>query len=97
MRLRDEFMVKMGVVHAKNNDQAPETPDELPEGQLEELIELKVDQVSDTALSQIKRQKYPDRLEHYKGNILLVGVNYDKEARNDDPDFKHHSCVIEPA
>ena len=61
------------------------------------LIELKVDQVSDTALSQIKRQKYPDRLEHYKGNILLVGVNYDREARNDDPDFKHHSCVIEPA
>jgi hypothetical protein len=61
------------------------------------LIELKVDQVSDTALSQIKRQKYPDRLEHYKGNILLVGVNYDKEARNDDPDFKRHSCMIEPA
>ena len=61
------------------------------------LIELKVDQVSYTALSQIKRQKYPDRLEHYKGNILLVGVNYNKEARNADPDFKHHSCVIEPA
>ena len=29
----------MGVAHAKNNDQAPETPDELPEGQLEELNE----------------------------------------------------------
>ena len=61
------------------------------------LIELKYDQTADTALSQIKRQNYPDRLEHYKGNILLVGINYSKNIPNTSPEFKHHSCVIEIA
>ncbi len=59
------------------------------------LIELKYNKTADTALNQIKRREYPARLEHYKGNILLVGINYDPEAQNIDPDFKHHSCVIE--
>ena len=61
------------------------------------LIELKYGQTADTAISQIKRQKYDDRLEHYKGNILLIGINYDKDRPNSRPDFKHHSCVIESA
>lgn len=61
------------------------------------VIELKYEQTAKTALSQIKRQKYDERLEHYKGNILLVGINYDKDQPNDKPDFKRHSCVIEKA
>ena len=61
------------------------------------LIELKYNKTADTALSQINRQHYPDRLEHYKGNILLVGVNYDKEARSGSIAFKHHSCTIRRA
>ena len=61
------------------------------------LIELKYDKTADTALSQINRQHYPDRLEHYKGNILLVGVNYDKETRSGSIAFKHHSCTIRRA
>lgn len=61
------------------------------------LIELKYNQDADTAIDQIKRQNYPDRLEHYKGNILLIGINYDRDLPNTDPEFKHHTCVIERA
>ena len=61
------------------------------------LIELKYNKSAYGAISQIKDKDYPARLEHYKGNILMVGINYDKDVRNDDPDFKHHSCVIEKA
>ena len=61
------------------------------------LIELKYNKTADTAISQIKRQNYPDRLEHYKGNILLVGIDYDRDIPNNRPDFKHHSCRIEEA
>lgn len=59
------------------------------------LIELKYEHSADIALEQIRRQKYLDRLEHYKGNILLVGINYDRELPADHPEFKHHSCRIE--
>ena len=61
------------------------------------LIELKYNHTADTALNQIKRQKYDERLEHYKGNILLVGINYNREKSNTNPAFKHHSCRIEMA
>ena len=59
------------------------------------FVELKYDKDATTAIDQIKRQRYPDRLEHYKGNLILVGINYDKEIKNDKPEYKHHSCVIE--
>jgi hypothetical protein len=61
------------------------------------VIELKYNQTADTALNQIRRQKYPDRLAHYEGNILLVAVNYDRDVPNTNPGFKHHSCRIEEA
>ena len=59
------------------------------------LIELKYEKDIDTAISQIKRQNYPDRLELYKGNLILVGINYDRTVSNDSVEFKHHSCEIE--
>ena len=59
------------------------------------LIELKYDETADTALKQIRNRRYPERLEHYRGNIILVGINYDRELQNDQPLFKHHSCRIE--
>ena len=52
------------------------------------LVELKWDKGADTAIRQIKEKKYPKSLEGYKGNILLVGVSYDKKTRE-------HECVIE--
>ncbi len=61
------------------------------------VIELKYNKDARTALSQIKRQNYPDRLEHYIGNILLVGIDYDRDVPNKGKDFKHHKCVIETA
>lgn len=61
------------------------------------VIELKYNKDADTALSQIKNRNYPDRLEHYKGNILLVGIDYDKDVLSTNKEYKHHKCVIEMA
>lgn len=61
------------------------------------LVELKYDKNAKTALTQIKEREYPERLEHYKGNILLIGINYTKETNSNKPDFKHPSCIIEKA
>jgi hypothetical protein len=61
------------------------------------VVELKHGRPSETALEQIRRRNYPDRLEHYRGNTLLVAVSYDRDARSTDPAFKRHSCVIEEA
>lgn len=54
------------------------------------IVELKYDKSAETALQQIKDRKYVQGLEGYSGEILLVGVNYDKDDKN-----KPHSCVIE--
>lgn len=54
------------------------------------LIELKYDKSADSAIQQMKDRQYPQALEGYSGEILLVGVNYEKDSKN-----KHHSCVIE--
>lgn len=51
------------------------------------VIELKKDMDAQGAIDQIKRKKYVKALEDYKGNLLLVGINYDKN--------KNHTCVIE--
>ena len=61
------------------------------------LVELKYNKSSEGAIAQIRKQNYPDRLEHYKGNILLVGINYDKDSSNKAVGFKRHSCKIERA
>ena len=52
------------------------------------VIELKYNQSTDTAISQIKKKNYPAKLADYTGDILLVGINYDKES-------KQHTCKIE--
>ncbi len=59
------------------------------------LIELKCNKTVKTAADQIKDRNYPQKLEHYKGNLLLVSINYDSDSKNTDEDFKHHSCKIE--
>ena len=52
------------------------------------LIELKWNKNAKTALQQIKERKYPSALLQYTGNILLVGINYNKKT-------KVHECKIE--
>lgn len=54
------------------------------------VVELKYDQSAEGAIKQIKDKKYIAALEEYHGNILLVGINYDKKT-------KKHTCVIEKA
>ncbi|MDY3848310.1 MAG: AAA family ATPase [Prevotella sp.] len=52
------------------------------------VIELKFNHSADTAIDQIKRKAYPSKIAEYTGDILLVGINYDKET-------KQHTCKIE--
>ena len=59
------------------------------------LIELKYDKSLETAADQIRDKNYPQKLEHYKDNILLVSINYDKDVSSTDVLYKHHSCSIE--
>ena len=54
------------------------------------VMELKYDKDADSAIDQIKRRQYTAKLDQYEGNILLVGINYDKEK-------KTHTCLIERA
>lgn len=59
------------------------------------LVELKYNQSVRTAADQIRDRNYPQKLAHYQGNLLLVSVNYDKEAKSTEEDYKRHSCTIE--
>ena len=49
---------------------------------------LAMDGDAATALQQIKNKRYPESILSYTGDILLVGINYDK-------DTKEHQCLIE--
>ncbi len=52
------------------------------------IIELKKDDTVDNAIDQIKERKYPEALEKYKDNLLLVAISYDSKT-------KEHRCKIE--
>ena len=52
------------------------------------VVELKWKQTAQTALDQIREKHYPESMKDYTGEVILCGVNYDKET-------KEHTCVIE--
>ena len=59
------------------------------------ILELKVDHTPDEAIAQIKEKEYALRLKgklaenmRYTGNILAVGIGYDRES-------KKHKCKVE--
>ena len=54
------------------------------------IIELKWNKTAQGAIQQIKEKQYVDALNEYRGELLLVGINYDKRT-------KMHTCVIEQA
>lgn len=54
------------------------------------VVELKYARTAETALQQIKERHYTQALEGYSGEILLVGINYDKDQK-----AKTNSCLIE--
>ena len=54
------------------------------------VVELKYDKTADTAIRQIKDRQYTQAFDGYRGEILLVGINYNSGDKD-----KPHSCVIE--
>ena len=52
------------------------------------VVELKWNKEAMTAMQQIKEKRYSESILSYTGDILLVGINYDK-------DTKEHQCLIE--
>ena len=52
------------------------------------VLELKYNKDAQTALSQVRDKHYADSLAAYSGEIVLVGINYDKAT-------KTHQCLIE--
>lgn len=56
------------------------------------VVELKWNQSAQGAIRQIKERRYPAAIREYGGEILLVGINYNKEA---PVGKRKHSCVIE--
>ncbi len=52
------------------------------------LVELKWNKSAEGAIHQIKEKHYPAALEGYGGELLLVGINYDKKS-------KEYKCRIE--
>lgn len=52
------------------------------------IIELKRNDCVESALKQILEKQYFASLEHYSGNLLFIGINYDEKQ-------KTHTCKIE--
>lgn len=52
------------------------------------VIELKFNDSAESAIQQIKQKNYPSKIAEYTGDLLLVGINYDKKS-------KQHTCKIE--
>ena len=51
------------------------------------VIELKYNRDADSAINQILRKQYPAKVAQYAENLLLVGINYNRET-------KMHTCKI---
>ena len=52
------------------------------------IIELKYGKSAEEAIKQIKRRDYMSKVREHTTDILLVGINYDRET-------KEHQCIIE--
>ena len=52
------------------------------------ILELKYNNSVETAITQIYEKHYADSLKEYNGDVVLVGINYDKTT-------KLHECKIE--
>lgn len=52
------------------------------------IIELKWDKTASRAIRQMKEKRYVEALENYTGEVLMVGINYEKKKGR-------HECEIE--
>ena len=51
------------------------------------VLELKYNKDADSAIEQILRKQYPEKIAQHPAPLLLVGINYDKKT-------KTHQCKI---
>ena len=56
------------------------------------VIELKWNKTAEGAIAQMKDRRYPDAIRKFGSEILLVGINYDKDA---PAGKRKHTCLIE--
>lgn len=56
------------------------------------VVELKWNETAQTAIAQIRDRRYPNVLNGFDGEVLLVGISYSKDA---EPGRRKHHCVIE--
>ena len=56
------------------------------------VVELKWNQSAQSAIAQIRDKRYPDALDGFDGEVLLVGISYNRDAK---PGERKHHCVIE--
>ena len=52
------------------------------------VVELKWDKSAKGAIKQIKEKRYVQAIVNYGGEILLIGINYNKKTRK-------RECIIE--
>ena len=52
------------------------------------VLELKYDKSTDTAITQIHKRRYAGTIKAFIGDVVLVGINYDKTT-------KLHECKID--
>lgn len=52
------------------------------------IVELKWNKSAETAIEQIKERQYTECLQTYTGDVILVGINYDRQT-------KKHTCCIQ--
>ena len=75
MFIREGF-VKYGQIYSRRNVDKPAI-----------VLGLKYNRSAESAISQIKSRQYPDALCDYVGEVVLVGISYDKA--------KGHTCKID--
>ncbi|MCD7948938.1 MAG: ATP-binding protein [Erysipelotrichaceae bacterium] len=57
------------------------------------IVELKWNKSDDYAINQINSRDYFKAFEHYKDNLLLIGISYESDSRKKD--YKRHTCRIQ--
>lgn len=56
------------------------------------VIELKWNHTAEGAIRQILDRRYPEALKGFGGEILLVGISYNRDEKGTD---RHHTCKIQ--
>ncbi len=58
------------------------------------IIELKWKESAETAINQIKSNRYVECLKEYSGEVILVGISYEKSHKQKNG-YKNHNCKME--